>query len=76
MKPRIFCLSRRPLRPANATKTYIKNFLAEKGLTLTEWAMSQGIPPQAVTDLMNGRTKATRGMAHKAAVALGMKRAA
>lgn len=57
-------------------KAQVKQFLKERDVSVTEWAMSQGIPPQVVTDLMNGRTKGKHGMAKKARTLLGIKRPA
>lgn len=57
-------------------KAQVKKQLEERGLSLTEWAMSHNIPPQVVTDLLNGKTKGKRGMSRKAMQLLGLKRAA
>jgi gp16 family phage-associated protein len=57
------------------TAAQVRRELADAGISITEWAMKRGIPPSVVVDLLAGKTKAKRGMAHKAAVALGMKRA-
>ena len=58
------------------TPAQVRKEFEDKGLSVTQWAMSHGIPPSVVNDLLRGQTKGKRGMAHKAAVALGMKRAA
>jgi len=46
---------------------------SRKGIAIAKWAKKHGLRPSVVYDLLNQRTAATRGMAHKAAVLLGMK---
>lgn len=43
------------------------------GMTLSGWARAHNLPRQIVHDLLHGRSIGRRGMAHKAAVLLGMK---
>ncbi|HEX9391501.1 MAG TPA: hypothetical protein VF928_09340 [Usitatibacteraceae bacterium] len=50
-----------------------RDFLKGQGITISEWAMSHGIPPGVVVDLLAGKTKAMRGKAREAAVLLGIK---
>lgn len=59
-----------------SNKAQVKKRLEAEGVSLTEWAMGHGIPPQVVTDLLNGKTKGKRGMSRKAMNLLGLKRAA
>ena len=41
--------------------------------TISGWAREHALPRQIVHDLLHGRVKGRRGMAHKAAVLLGLK---
>lgn len=43
------------------------------GTTISGWAREHAVPRQIVHDLLYGRAKGRRGMAHKAAVLLGLK---
>ncbi|EAY2231695.1 DNA-binding protein [Salmonella enterica] len=43
------------------------------GVTLSGWARVHNVPRQIVFDLLHGRAKGRHGMAHKAAVLLGLK---
>ena len=43
------------------------------GMSLSGWARTHNLPRQIVHDLLHGRCKGRRGMAHKAAVLLGLK---
>jgi gp16 family phage-associated protein len=47
-------------------------FLAE-GISISEWAKARGFKRFLVYRVLNGSCKATRGEAHKIAVALGLK---
>lgn len=60
---------------AGKTKTIseVRADFARKGIAISDWARKQGLDIQAVYDLINGRSKGTRGDAHKAAVKLGLK---
>jgi gp16 family phage-associated protein len=51
----------------------LASFVAE-GRTVTSWAQENGFEPSVVYALLQGRTKGRRGEAHRAAVALGIKR--
>lgn len=44
-----------------------------RGMTLSAWARAHDVPRQIVFDLLHGRAKGRHGMAHKAAVLLGLK---
>lgn len=54
----------------------VKTRLREKGETLKSWAAKNGYPYQAVSDVVRGKSRASYGMGHRIAIALGMKRAA
>lgn len=43
------------------------------GMTISGWARAHNLPRQIVHDVLHGRAKGRRGMAHKAAVLLGLK---
>lgn len=47
--------------------------LEERGVSISRWAVKNGLDPRCVSDVLNGRKKGIRGEAHKAAVLLGMK---
>lgn len=55
------------------TPEEVKAEFADRGESVAEWAKRHGFRPQYVYDLLNGRTVGTRGMAHRAAVMLGLK---
>lgn len=44
------------------------------GVSVSDWAQAHGLERQVVYALLAGRTRGRRGEAHRAAVALGMKR--
>jgi gp16 family phage-associated protein len=44
------------------------------GVSVSDWAQAHGLERQVVYSLLAGRTRGRRGEAHRAAVALGMKR--
>ena len=48
--------------------------LDEQGLSIAKWAVQNGLNPNTVSDLLNGRKKGVRGESHNAAVLLGLKR--
>jgi gp16 family phage-associated protein len=47
--------------------------LDEQGLSIAKWAVKNGLNPNTVSDLLNGRKKGVRGESHNAAVLLGLK---
>ena len=51
----------------------VRRDFARKGIAFAEWARANGLQVPAVYNLLNGRTRGTRGDAHKAAVLLGLK---
>lgn len=44
------------------------------GVSVSDWACAQGLNPAIVYALLSGRVRGRRGQAHRAAVALGLKR--
>lgn len=42
-------------------------------MSISEWARKNGFHQQVVRDLLNGKLKGHRGVAHNAAVLLGIK---
>lgn len=46
---------------------------AAEGLSITEWARANGFKRYLVYRVLDGSCKATRGEAHKIAIALGLK---
>ena len=59
----------RPTRSLEQAKAW---FRAE-GVSVRQWAKSQGFEPGEVYALLNGRTRGYRGNAHRVAVALRVK---
>lgn len=55
------------------TPSEVKEWLNRHGVTATEWARAHGFKASVVFALLNGRTRGNHGMAHRAAVALGLK---
>jgi gp16 family phage-associated protein len=58
-----------PLTPEQAKAWFISH-----GVCITEWCKSLGLDHGAVTDLLRGKSKGTRGESHRAAVLLGLKK--
>jgi gp16 family phage-associated protein len=52
-----------------------RSWFDENGISIAEWCRKNGVERHTVIDLLHERLKGRRGKAHKAAVALGMKRA-
>ena len=68
---------RREYRPAGKgatprTPEDVKREFAEQGVCVADWARERGFPPQRVYDVLNRRCECTRGVAHAAAVELGL----
>ncbi|GHU04253.1 DNA-binding protein [Alphaproteobacteria bacterium] len=55
------------------TAEQVKKFFRDRGITLTEWAKSNGYPRHLVYSLISGANKATYGKSHEIAVRLGLK---
>ena len=47
--------------------------LRRKGVSVTQWAVSNGFSPNLVFEVLANRRRPTRGQTHKIAVALGIK---
>ena len=58
-----------PSTPKTARAWFILN-----GICITEWCKTLNLDHGAVTDLLRAKSKGSRGKAHKAAVALGLKK--
>lgn len=55
------------------TPAEAKAWFERHGVPVSEWARTHGFDPAVVFSLLNGRTRGHRGMAHQAAIALGLK---
>lgn len=55
------------------TPEEIRAEFKRKGVSLTQWAVSNGFSPNLVTEVLAGRRNPTRGQTHKIAVRLGLK---
>lgn len=62
-----------PGAPVVKTAAQVRREFEENGVAISEWARLHGFNRNVVCDLLRGRTKAKRGKAHQAAVALGLK---
>lgn len=62
----------RPLRYPQTPETALAALRAQ-GIVVAHWARDLGITRTAVVDALRARNKGHRGMAHRAAVALGLK---
>lgn len=51
----------------------IKRWFEDNGVSLTDWAAERGFKRNHVYDVLNGRAAGRRGIAHRIAVALGLK---
>jgi gp16 family phage-associated protein len=50
-----------------------KKVFRDKGLTQKEWATKHGYHYEVVNRVLNGQSKATRGVGHEIALKLGLK---
>lgn len=55
-----------------ATEAKIKKRMRDEGVSISEWAISNGFKPSSVYAVLSGR-KCIRGQSHKIAVRLGLK---
>lgn len=53
----------------------VRAIFEENGISVAEWARSNGFSVRTVRAVIRGELKAKRGKGHKIAVALGMKKA-
>jgi gp16 family phage-associated protein len=56
------------------TPELVKKSLAEKGMTISQWARMSGFSEVLVYAVLAQKNKATRGTSHQIAVALGLKK--
>lgn len=56
------------------TLAEVREWFFQEGLAVSDWARRRGFRPEVVYALLAGRTRGSRGQAHLAAVALGLKR--
>lgn len=59
--------------PVLRTAEQAKQWLKARKVTVSDFAQTHGLPRHAVYKVLEGKHLGTRGAAHKAAVALGMK---
>lgn len=52
----------------------VREWFFQEGLSVAGWSRANGFRPEAIYALLAGRTRGSRGQAHRAAVALGLKR--
>lgn len=64
--------SKRPTPPLKSA-TQARNDLDARGVTIAQFARDHDIPYHVVQQVLKGRKKGRHGMAHNAAVLLGMK---
>ncbi|WCM24917.1 DNA-binding protein [Paraburkholderia bryophila] len=57
----------------NRTRDEVRDAFSSHGVTVVEWARAHGFNPDSVYAVLLGRTRGTRGEAHRIAVALGLK---
>lgn len=55
------------------TKEQIKKVFEDKGETFEAWAKRKGFKVRTVYAVLNGQLKASRGISHEIAIALGLK---
>lgn len=60
--------------PPPRTLAEAREWFELSGETVSAWAKSHGFQPSVVYALLSGRTRGRRGDAHRAAIALGIKR--
>lgn len=63
----------RPAASDLRTAQEAREWLVANGITVVQFAKTHALPVYTVKDVLLGRSKARTGMAHAAAVALGMK---
>lgn len=55
------------------TAEEVREAFRDSGISITQWAISNGFSPNLVFEVLSGRKKAIRGQAHQIAVKLGLK---
>ena len=58
---------------APRTREEARKWLESRGISISEFARTHGLDRVSVSDVLRGKTKGLRGIAHDAAVALGIK---
>lgn len=56
-----------------SARAAVKAWFESNGISVSDWAASNGFSRDAVYAFLNGRTAGRRGHAHRIAVALGLK---
>lgn len=51
----------------------VREDLRRRGISVAGWARKHRLPEQTVRDLLSGKARGHRGLAHRAAVLLGLK---
>lgn len=64
----------RPAQVGPRTRDEARKWLESRGISISEFARAHGLDRVTVSDLLRGKTKGLRGVAHDAAVALGIKK--
>lgn len=59
--------------PKLFTRRAVRADFNRRGVTISAWAADRGYHPEAVGDLLRGKTKGLRGQSHNIAVLLGIK---
>lgn len=57
------------------TPAEVREWLERHGVPVSVWARTHGFEPSIVLALLSGRTRGRWGEAHRAAIALGLRRA-
>ncbi|MGE4191809.1 MAG: DNA-binding protein [Pseudodesulfovibrio sp.] len=55
------------------TSEQVREDFKRKGISISQWAVSNGFPPNLVYDILAERRNPTRGQTHRIAVKLGLK---
>lgn len=61
------------MTPSLEKREAIKRWFEDNGVSVTNWAAERGFKRNQVYDVLNGRATGRRGVAHRIAVALGLK---
>ncbi|MDD3310977.1 DNA-binding protein [Pseudodesulfovibrio sp.] len=55
------------------TPEEVRNEFKRKGISISQWAVANGFPPNLVYEILADRRNPTRGQTHRIAVQLGLK---
>lgn len=55
------------------TSEQVREDFKRKGISISQWAVANGFPPNLVYDILAKRRNPTRGQTHRIAVKLGLK---